>query len=146
MNVGFRKLPWLHGLLLAGILSSCSTSQTVQLKAWTEIDDVLANPTAYSGKTVTIRGWISIRHEDYGVWATSDDYANRNRRRCISLLNTTGDNELNRSLDRTYALVTGKINSDSYRDSEGRGIIRLGSCNRVAIGFEKPTSIQRISD
>jgi hypothetical protein len=142
MNIRFQNFQWVPVLFLVAALASCSTSHLRKQPSWTEIDTILANPAAYAGKTLTIRGWISIRREDYGVWATSADYSNRNRHRCISLLNTTGNEDLNRYFDRTYVLVTGKIDSDSYRDAEGRGIVRPGSCNRVAIGFEQPSSIQ----
>jgi hypothetical protein len=127
-------------LVVTLMLSSCSTAP--KTSSWVEVDDVLANPSAFAGRKVTIKGWASIRNEDKGIWATPDDYANRNRRRCISLLNTYRDEEINRSLDRKYVLVTGTIDPDSYHDSAGQGIVRLGSCNKVGVFFEDPAGLR----
>jgi hypothetical protein len=132
-------------LLLATILSSCATPGKVP-PAWVEVDSVLANPAAYAGRTITLKGWASVRTEDKGIWVTPKDYEDRNRRRCISLLNTYKDESVNRSLDRKYVLVTGKIDLDSYHDAEGQGIIRLGSCNKVAIRFEEPNGLRILAE
>jgi hypothetical protein len=132
-------------LFLAAILSSCVTAKKIP-PAWIEVDSVLANPSLYVGKTITLKGWASIRTEDKGIWFTPEDYENRNRRHCISLLNTYKDEGINRSLDRKYVLVTGKIDPDSYHNAEGQGIVRLGSCNKVAIRFEEPNGLRLLAE
>lgn len=144
MNVSLVKIRFCCILFLTTTVSSCATSPNSP-SPWIEVDSVLANPTAFDGKKVTVKGWVSIRNEDRGIWDGPADYANRNRRRCISLLNTYSDESINRALDRKYVLVTGVVDADSYHDASGQGIVRLASCNRVAIRFEEPNGLRLLT-
>ena len=104
---------------------------------------IIANPAEYDGKLVTIKGWASVWHEDYGIWATQDDYRKRNRKNCISLLNSYNDDALNEPVDRKEVLVTGIFYRDAYRDKDGRPVVLLGSCSRLGIQFSEPEGLRR---
>lgn len=113
---------------------------------WVSVTDVLANPSAYSGKEVTIRGWVSLRHEDHGIWATKADYEKRDWRKCISLLNWYSDEAANKAIDRTEILVTGIFDKDIVHDKEGRNLIRLGACSPARIRFNEPRGLRTFSE
>jgi hypothetical protein len=141
MKIRAVPLRFLFAFLAAGLLASCASAQKAPGDA-VEIEKVLANPTAYTGHTITIKGWVSLRAEDYGLWATKSDYEKGDMQKCISILNKHDDEKTNRAFDRTYALVTGVIVPDSYHDAEGRFIVRLNACNKVGMRFEKPSGMR----
>ncbi|MGB9109183.1 MAG: hypothetical protein WCC39_10910, partial [Telluria sp.] len=90
--------------------------------------------------------WASLRHEDYGVWATEDDYKKRNWKRCISLLNHYSDESKNKELDQSLVLITGTFNKDIVHNERGIEIVRLGSCSRFGIRFVEPDSLKKIQN
>lgn len=114
--------------------------------AWVGVMDVLINPGAYAGNVVTIKGWVSLRHEDYGIWATEADYEKRDWKKCISLLNRYSDEAANGAIDRTEILVTGIFDDDIYHDKAGQNVIRLGTCSPAGIRFNEPRGLRSFSD
>ena len=121
----------------------CTAHASMAEATWVSVIDVLANPSAYSGKEVTIKGWVSLRHEDHGIWATEADYEKRDWKKCISLLNWYSDEAANRAIDRTEILATGIFDQDIFHDKEGRNLIRLGTCNPAGIRFNEPRGLRK---
>lgn len=130
-----------RALLPLVLLAACATPPGRDSPTWVSVNDVLAKPSEVDGKVVTIKGWASIRHEDYGIWATQADYESRNWKQCISLLNFYSDDALNKSLDRTTVLITGIIQRDVFHDKDGGAVVRLGTCNQMGIRFVEPTGL-----
>jgi hypothetical protein len=122
---------------------ACASPTTSADQGFVRIEDLLANPSNFDGKTITVKGWASIRHEDYGLWASRADYEARNWRRCISLLNTYNDPNKNLQLDRTEVTITGMIYKDVFHTQDGKPVIRLGACNPVGIRFADTDGLRR---
>lgn len=128
--------------VLASLASACGTASGTVPSTWTSVANVTSEPAGFDKKVVTIKGWASIRGEDYGIWATQDDYEKRNWKRCISLLNIYNDQALNESLDRKPVLITGTVFQDIFLDKDGRQVVRLGTCNKVGIRFIEPGGLR----
>jgi len=94
------------------------------------------SPGAFDGKTITIRGWITLRHEDKNLWATWRDHENWETTRCISIINY---DSLDDALDGKYVEVTGVMREDA---SMGGTLLRLASCRNAAIEVDGPSAVK----
>jgi hypothetical protein len=123
-------------------LSACAGLSQSEQATSISVADVISRPLDFDGRIVTIKGWASLRHEDYGIWATEDDYKKRNWKRCISLLNHYPDEAKNKELDRRSVLITGVFNNDILHNESGVDIVRLGTCSKFGIRFVEPDGLR----
>jgi len=134
-------------MLAAALLPACATPAVPPappVDALVDMQDILASPFDYDGKTVTIKGWASLLNEDYGIWASQADYKERNWRNCISLLNTYADAWKNEALDLSNVLVTGVFSRDIFHNKDGQVVVRLGACNEAGIRFHGPDGLRSL--
>ncbi|WP_279207352.1 hypothetical protein [Stenotrophomonas indicatrix] len=96
--------------------------------------DVAAAPHAFEGQTITLRGWVSLRHEDRNLWATKNDHERWQTSRCVSLSLYASLLSRVSDLDGRVVEVTGVISNDA---SKGGGVIRLGACRDAAIAVSE---------
>jgi hypothetical protein len=127
-------------MTLSGCAGLSQSEQTTSIS----VADVISRPLDFDGRIVTIKGWASLRHEDYGIWASEEDYKKRNWKRCISLLNHYSDEAKNKQLDRRSVLITGVFNNDIFHNESGVDIVRPGSCSRFGIRFVEPDGLREI--
>lgn len=117
-------------------LVACSPASSLQREAVADplFLQVAAAPQTFEGKTVTLRGWVSLRHEDRNLWVTKADHERWQTPRCLSL--SLYDALLDRAgeLDGRLVEVTGVVSSDA---SKGGRVIRLGACRDVAIAVSQ---------
>ncbi|TAA39645.1 hypothetical protein [Pseudoxanthomonas winnipegensis] len=104
--------------------------------------DVARNPGKFNGQVVTLRAWISIRHEDKNLWATWKDHEDWETTNCISLVNYGSLEALEASIDGRFVQVTGTVIEDA---SKGGTVLRLGSCRDVALEIAGPSSIKVVA-
>lgn len=103
--------------------------------------EIAINPSGYDGSVVTIKGWISLRHEDKNLWATWADHEDWNTERCISLV---GYDKLDAdALDGKYVEVLGVLRKDA---SENGAIIRLASCRDVAVEVNAASAVSLVNE
>ena len=127
-------------------LSGCAAWSPSEQLTSISVVDILSTPLDFDGKIVTIKGWASLRREDYGIWATEDDYKKRNWRRCISLLNHYSDESKNKEFDRSLVLTNGVFSNDIFHNEKGVEIVRLGTCSRFGIRFVEPDGLKKIQN
>ncbi|WP_445513504.1 hypothetical protein [Stenotrophomonas sp. 3(2025)] len=123
-----RRIAFCCSLALLAFSSMAPSRQAT--KADPLFLDVAAAPHAFEGQTVTLRGWVSLRHEDRNLWATKDDHERWQTSRCISLSLYASLLSRVSDLDGRMVEVTGVIRSDASK--EGR-VIRLGACRNAAV-------------
>lgn len=128
---------------LAIFLTGCANSMEANNSDSIAVDDVISHASDFDEKIITIKGWASVRPEDYGIWASEDDYKKRNWRRCISLLNFYSDKSINKSLDQKVVLITGKFMKDIFHDKNGQEIVRMGTCSQYGIRFIEPSGLRK---
>lgn len=100
-------------------------------------------PDGNDGRLVTLRGWVSMRHEDWNLWATQSDHENWNTVRCISLSNYDELRGHAREFDGRFVEITGTLIKDA---TNGGKLVRLGSCREVAISLDGLGSIRIVSE
>lgn len=129
-------------IICALLLSACSGSSAVKSIA---ADESFLSASMFheksDGELVTLRGWVSMRHEDWNLWATWSDHEDWNTTRCISL---SGYDELRdhaKDFDGKLVEVTGTLLSDA---TERGRIVRLGSCREVAIRVNGLSSVRLV--
>lgn len=99
------------------------------------VGEALERAAELDGETIMLKGWASVRFEDYGIWASREDHAANNWKRCISLLNRFDDRARNAALDGRGVMLVGVLEADIYRRTDGPLVVYLGPCNRTGIRF-----------
>lgn len=99
---------------------------------------VAKSPEAFDRKSVTVKAWITLRHEDKNLWATWRDHENWDTTNCLSLVNY---DSLDDEMDGKYVEVTGMVIADASNDG---AIIRLASCRGAAIEVSGPSAIRPV--
>lgn len=137
-----KKIVW-NAIIFTVInfMIGCTNVSNVKALVVDDIFQILASPALYDGKEVTIRGWISMRHEDNNLWSTWQDHEAWNVNKCISLKNYFSKEDLRKSVDGKFVEIKGIFYMDADRDKNGL-IVRSGSCNKFAIEFDGQSSIQ----
>lgn len=130
--------PTFFALTMILVVPACATSSAMRLPDATFLQ-ASKSPTAFDGKTITVRGWITLRHEDKNLWATWQDHENWETTRCISLVNY---DSLNDALDGKYVEVTGVLRKDA---SNGGTLLRLASCRDVALEVMGPSAVKLVT-
>lgn len=69
--------------LSALCFSNCSAADWNDTANTLSVEQVIELAPSLHGQQVTVRGWASMKPEDYGIWASADDYEKRNELRCI---------------------------------------------------------------
>jgi len=103
--------------------------------------DVARRPQAFEGQTVTMRAWITLRHEDKNLWATWTDHQSWNTERCVSLINYDSLENFEQALDGHFVEVVGTVVSDASREGT---LLRFASCRDVAIEISGPSAIRPV--
>lgn len=124
------------------VLAACAGSPRLGIVPPDEAFILAATyPDYFDGKEVSLRGWITLRHEDWNLWATSADQEEWNTPRCISLSGYYSLRDEADEFDGRLVEVTGTILSDA---SLGGKVIRLGACRDVAIKISGPSSVKLV--
>jgi hypothetical protein len=105
--------------------------------------EILVSPEKFDGKTVSVKGWLTIRHEDTGLWATPNDYKKRNTKLCISLMNRYKDDAMNKAVDAKHVIVTGIFFKDISHDRNGQYVFRPDACSNFGIRFIEPLGLRQ---
>jgi len=123
------------------MLVACSSSGLVKndFPADQRFLDVAENPKKFEGHEVTLRAWITLRHEDRNLWATMKDHESWKPVRCLSLVNYDALANLEPDLDGHFVEVTGTVINDA---SNNGTVIRLGACRDSAIEISGPSAIR----
>ncbi|TMN16529.1 hypothetical protein [Pseudoxanthomonas sp. X-1] len=131
-------------IVLCAGLSACNSLGAAE--GDTPVDEtfleVARNPDKFAGQVVTLRAWISVRHEDNNLWATLKDHENWETRRCISLVNYSSLEGMEAAMDGHFVQITGTVIDDA---SKSGTVLRLGSCRDVALEIAGPSSIKLIA-
>jgi len=139
MNTKMPHVTW----LCAGLLA-CSSPGT----PWRNVAvdgkflDVAQSPQNFHGQVVTLRAWISLRHEDRNLWATWKDHESWETTRCISLTNYGSLEGMEASIDGRLVEVTGTIINDASKDGT---VLRLGACRDIALEVLGASSVKTIA-
>lgn len=128
--------------LCAVAVASCAVSNSKNIPVDPGFLNAASDSLSLDGKSVVVRGWISLRHEDKNLWATWHDHEQWETSRCISLINYDSLVGQENLLDGKYVEVTGILRSDA--SEEGR-LIRLASCRNVGIEILGVSSIKTIN-
>jgi hypothetical protein len=130
-------------IVIALLLPACSISTGLRNAAADEAFlSALISPDRNNGKVVTLKGWVSMRHEDWNLWATPADRENWNTARCISLSGYDDLRDYAADFDGKFVEITGTFTSDA---TEGGRIVRLGACSDIALRVDGLSSVRLAS-
>jgi len=128
------------------LVAGCGNLEKVSRSDWLSVEEVISKASSLDEQVITVKGWASIRNEDYGIWENKNDYEKRSSDKCISLLNFYSDRNRNKELDRNFVLITGTFSKDVFHDKNGQDVIRLGACSQFGIRFIEPDGLRKFSD
>jgi hypothetical protein len=122
-------------------ISACAHSAQKETPIDSDFLNVSGNPRSFDGKVVTIRGWLSLEHEDKNIWASKADHEAWATKRCLSIVNYDSLKLHQSMFDGKRVEVTGVVRGDA---SNGGRLIRLASCRDAGIEIGGPASIKVI--